>query len=374
MACRRPSSSTGAGGFAPSTSARSRTRSSGRTSSGCSRSRRDEGAARRRHRARPRGASERRRTGARARGVRVPGPRGRRRAPLRRLPEPLGGRLSLGDGASDARDRPRAARGRREPGGGGPVLRRSVRRVDPPLATTSWVQPPPVGRAARGRRRRPGDRGRARPAVDATTRIGGDGAVPRSRDARADPARDRGRAVTGILVAALVLGVPALAFVLWPLVGARGRSQALLRLPPDRRGELEERKGATLRALRELRFEHEAGHIGDSDYAELRARYEGEAAAVLTELDSLRPAPPTPSPPPRPGPGSRSAWRHPAALATGAMLPPAFGIAIRAGILRYTEPDRPARTPTAASTPLTPPPARITCRNGTRRGPPGRTA
>src|SRR5436309_715179 len=295
MACRRPSSSTGAGGFAPGTSARSRTTSSGRTSSGCSRNRRDEEATRRRHRARPRGAPQRRRAGARARGVRVPGPRGRRRAPLRRLPEPLGGRLSLGDGASDARDRPRAARGRREPGGGGPVLRRSVRRVDPPLAATTRVQPPRVARAARGRRRRPGDRGRARPAVDATAGVGGDGAVPRSRDARADPARDGGGAVTGILVAALVLGVPALAFVLWPLVGARGRSQALLRLPPDRRGELEERKGATLRALRELRFEHEAGHIGERDYAELRARYEGEAAAVLTELDSLRPAPPTPT-------------------------------------------------------------------------------
>ncbi|OLD30246.1 MAG: hypothetical protein AUI18_01730 [Candidatus Rokubacteria bacterium 13_1_40CM_2_70_45] len=171
--------------------------------------------------------------------------------------------------------------------------------------------------------------------------------------------------MTGILVAALVLGVPALAFVLWPLVGARGRSQALLRLPPDRRGELEERKGATLRALRELRFEHEAGHIGDSDYAELRARYEGEAAAVLTELDSLRPAPPTPSPPPGRVRDSRSAWRHPAALATGAMLLLAFGIAIGAGIVRYTEPDRPAGTPTAASTPLTPPPARITGGSGT---------
>src|SRR2546426_1858228 len=33
-----------------------------------------------------------------------------------------------------------------------------------------------------------------RSAVDATTRVGGDGAVARSRDARADPARDRGRA------------------------------------------------------------------------------------------------------------------------------------------------------------------------------------
>src|SRR5438132_632646 len=256
MACRRPSSSTGAGGFAPGTSARSRTTSSGRTSSGCSRSRRDEEATRRRHRARPHGAPQRRRAGARARGVRVPGPRGRRRAPLRRLPEPLGGRLSLGDGASDARDRPRAARGRREPGGGGPVLRRSVRRVDPPLATTARVQPPRVVRAARGRRRRPGDRGRARPAV-------------------------------------------------------------------------------------------------------------GEAAAVLTELDSLRPAPPTPSPPPGRVRDSRSAWRHPAALATGAMLLLAFGIAIGAGIVRYTEPDRPAGTPTAASTPLTPPPARITGGSGT---------
>src|SRR5206468_12382480 len=92
-----------------------------------------------------------------------------------------------------------------------------------------------------GRRRRSRDRDRARPAVDATVRVGGDDTVPRSRDARADPARDGGGAVTGILVAALVLGVPALAFVLWPLVGARGRSQALLRLPPDRRGELEER-------------------------------------------------------------------------------------------------------------------------------------
>src|SRR2546428_1372485 len=341
MACRRPSSSTGAGGCAQGTSARSRTTASGRTSSGCSRNRRDEEATRRCHRARPRGATQRRRAGARARGVRATGPRGHRRAPLRRLPEPLGGRLSLGDGASDARDRPRAARSRREPGGGGPVLRRSVRRVDPPLAATTRVQPPRVVRAARGRRRRPGDRGRARPAVDATARVGGDRAAPRSPDARADPGRDRGRGVTGVLVAALVLGVPALAFVLWPLVGARGRSQALLPLPPDRRGELEEHKGATLRALRELRFEHEAGHIGDSDYAELRARYEGEAAAVLTELDSLGPAPPTPSPPPGRGRDSRPARRPPAAPAAGAVLLLAFRVAVRGRLGRYT----PARPP-----------------------------
>jgi len=161
--------------------------------------------------------------------------------------------------------------------------------------------------------------------------------------------------VTGILVAALVLGLPALAFTLWPLLGARGRSQALLRFPPDRRGELEERKQATLRALRELRFEHEAGHIGDDDYAELCARYESEAAAALTELDRLGPAAPAPAPSPARVVESRSAWRHPAALAAGATLLLVFGIAIGAGVVRYAEPDRSAGAPMPGSRPLAPP-------------------
>ena len=162
--------------------------------------------------------------------------------------------------------------------------------------------------------------------------------------------------MTGILVAALALGLPALAFTLWPLLGARGRSQALLRFPPDRRGELEERKEATLRALRELRFEHEAGHIGDDDYAELCARYESEAAAALTELDRLGPAAPAPPPSPARVVESRSAWRHPAALAAGATLLLAFGIAIGAGMVRYAEPDRSAGAPMPGSLPLAPPP------------------
>jgi tetratricopeptide (TPR) repeat protein len=171
--------------------------------------------------------------------------------------------------------------------------------------------------------------------------------------------------VTGILVAALVLGLPAFAFALAPLLGARARSAARPELPPDRRGELEERKGAALRALRELRFEHEAGHIGDRDYAELVARYEGEAAAVLTELDRLGPASPTPSPPPTRVAESRSAWRHPAALATGGFLLVLFGIAIGAGVVRYTEPDRPAGAPRAESAPLAPRPSPVTGGSGT---------
>src|SRR5207247_889325 len=68
----------------------------------------------------------------------------------------------------------------------------------------------------------------------------------------------------------------------------------LLALPPDPREPLLERKAAALRALRELDFEHDADHVSDDDYTELRARYEAEAAAVLSELDRLAPAPAAP--------------------------------------------------------------------------------
>jgi len=156
----------------------------------------------------------------------------------------------------------------------------------------------------------------------------------------------------GALVAAALIGVPALVFVLWPLLGRARRGRTLLALPPDRRQELEEEKRAALGAIRELEFEHAAGHISDADFAELRARYEAEAAAVLTELDRLGPAEPAPvrvSPSPSSG---RSAWRHPAALATAAILLVAFGVAVGAGIVRYTEPDQMAGQPMPGSRPL----------------------
>jgi len=156
----------------------------------------------------------------------------------------------------------------------------------------------------------------------------------------------------GALVAAALIGVPALVFVLWPLLGRARRGRTLLALPPDRRQELEEEKRAALGAIRELEFEHAAGHISEADFAELRARYEAEAAAVLTELDRLGPAEPAPvrvSPSPSSG---RSAWRHPAALATAAILLVAFGVAVGAGIVRYTEPDQMAGQPMPGSRPL----------------------
>src|SRR5207302_1390798 len=80
---------------------------------------------------------------------------------------------------------------------------------------------------------------------------------------------------------------PAVAFALWPILWRREGGPTFLPLPPDAREQLQERKRAALRALRELDFEHGAGHLSDADHAELRARYESEAGAVLTELDRL---------------------------------------------------------------------------------------
>jgi tetratricopeptide (TPR) repeat protein len=160
--------------------------------------------------------------------------------------------------------------------------------------------------------------------------------------------------VTSDLIAALTIGVPAAAFALWPLFARRHGPRTFLALPLDEREHLIERKRASLRALRELAFEHEAGHVSDDDHAQLRARYEGEAAAVMTELDRLGPAPRAPLPASPAIAGPRSAWRGPGALAVGAIALVVFGAALGAGIVRYSEPDATAGQPPPGSRPLAP--------------------
>jgi cytochrome c-type biogenesis protein CcmH/NrfG len=158
--------------------------------------------------------------------------------------------------------------------------------------------------------------------------------------------------LVGVTVAVVVIGAPALAFALWPLLRRRGGRARLLPLPLDAREQLEEDKRAALRTLRELEFEHAAGHVSDADYADLRARYEAEAALVLAELDRLGPAPAPAAAEVAVATGVRAGWRHPAAIAAAAVALVTFGVALGVGIVRYTEPDPMAGTPPPGSRPL----------------------
>jgi len=149
------------------------------------------------------------------------------------------------------------------------------------------------------------------------------------------------------LIAALVL--PALALVLWPLLRGRadGAAAPVAERPgEDRRLELEEEKAALYRALRELEFDHEAGHLSHADHESLRERYETRAAALITELDALGRATvgrkrPAMAPALPQEPAARVAWtRRPVVLAAGAAVLVIFGVIIGVNASRFTEPDQ----------------------------------
>src|SRR5262245_23559805 len=184
------------------------------------------------------------------------------------------------------------------PGRAPAVLRGALWRVDLAVAAAPRLQSARLAAPARRSPRRARRGGAADSTLDPPSAHGADRARDgRRRDERADPSRAGARVVItgGALVVTALIGVPALVFVLWPLLGRARRGRTLLALPPDRRQQLEEEKRAALGAIRELEFEHAAGHVSDADFAELRARYEAEAAAVLTELDRLAPAEPAPA-------------------------------------------------------------------------------
>jgi tetratricopeptide (TPR) repeat protein len=142
--------------------------------------------------------------------------------------------------------------------------------------------------------------------------------------------------------------------VLWPLLGRSGeRLPAAERAGNDRRLELEEEKAAVYRALKELDFDHEAGHLSDDDYQSLRGRYEERAAVLIGELDTLpRPRAPREKPAParalaQPAAGGPSWSRHPAVLAVGAVILLVFGVVIGVSVGRFAEPEPPLAPPGA---------------------------
>ena len=176
---------------------------------------------------------------------------------------------------------------------------------------------------------------------------------------RPGPARARAPragvpALTGIAIAAILIAIPALLFVAWPLL--RGRERAgLLPLPPDPREQLLDEKETLYRALRELAFEHEAGHLSDDDFTSLRERYETRAAEVLQALDALGAREPRPAPR-RPEAAPARSWRrHPATIAAGAAALLVFGVTLGLGVARYSEPDRTAGMAAPGAGPAMPP-------------------
>ena len=86
--------------------------------------------------------------------------------------------------------------------------------------------------------------------------------------------------MTALLIGAL-LGVAALAAVLYPLVAERRQQRLAARRaglgapPPDPVGE------QALVALREIEFDRATGKLSDADYAALKATYTRDALAVL---------------------------------------------------------------------------------------------
>lgn len=149
------------------------------------------------------------------------------------------------------------------------------------------------------------------------------------------------------VVAIVVIALPALAFILWPLLRKGSAPGGILPIPQDRRDELDEEKRAIYRALKELEFDHQAGHLSQDDYAELSSRYETRAALILKELDALPPTPEKGAPreAKRQGavaaPAAARSWtRSPVTLIAGAVVLILFGLTLGLGVARYTEPDR----------------------------------
>jgi cytochrome c-type biogenesis protein CcmH/NrfG len=141
-------------------------------------------------------------------------------------------------------------------------------------------------------------------------------------------------------LAIVLIGLPALVLVLWPLLRGGAGPAAAHDGRPDRTLELTEEKATVYRSLKELAFDHEAGHLSDDDYRELRDRYEARAAELISRLDALgAPAAKPAKAPAETAPEPRSWTRSPGALVAGTVAVLVLGIGLGVGISRYTAPD-----------------------------------
>ncbi len=144
-------------------------------------------------------------------------------------------------------------------------------------------------------------------------------------------------------LAIAALAAPALALILYPFL-RRGPGAAEEIREDELARELLEEKAACYRAIRELDFDRQAGHLTEPDYAELRARYEARAAAVLKRMDELGVTALPAKPEPRRAPGRQasvpSAWsRRLAFLVLGGLVLVGFGLALGVLLVKFTQPE-----------------------------------
>lgn len=85
-----------------------------------------------------------------------------------------------------------------------------------------------------------------------------------------------------LLVAAIALAVVAL--VAWPLVRDRTETDAVA--DDQRRRALQDEIERSLRAIREIEFDHKAGNLNDADFAELDGIERARAAELLRRRDA----------------------------------------------------------------------------------------
>ena len=153
-----------------------------------------------------------------------------------------------------------------------------------------------------------------------------------------------------LFLAIVAIAIPALAFVLLPYMRRKdARSVTTEDSPLD---ALREEKARIYHAIKEIAFEHEADHLSDEDYRELRERYEIQAAGIVSQLDALGEArQPEGEAVSRKRKAPQAAeraeihWsRRPLTLVFGSLILVAFGLALGVGIARYTAPDPSAMT------------------------------
>ena len=164
----------------------------------------------------------------------------------------------------------------------------------------------------------------------------------------------------------ILIALPGLLLVLWPLFRRGTEGRAATSTAPtsadDKRLELSEEKASIYRALKEIEFDYEAGHLSEEDYRPLRDRYESRAAALLHALDALGAEPGRKDERARPeavaAPASRRrGWtHHPAVLAGGAALLLVFGVFLGLNIGRFTQPDPSAMPQGGMTMPMPPTP------------------